>query len=456
MANPRTVAHLQEFGGRQVEINRITQNLIGQTLAEGVLEGEGIVLLSERIQAVFEAASKRRSRTIARTEVNASANFTNIEAFRQSGIVERKQWIATLDDRVREAHDDLDGVIENLDTDFDWQGNTADRPGAFGIGELDINCFLPYTGEAVEIKTAGGNRLCVTPNHPIATPQGFVPAHALTKGDNLLSYTGKINRTLGGVSQYINKNPAPIEQVFSTLSDALSSVAIGPDAVNFHGDAAAMQGEVQIVRPDRMLLSDRDIIAAQQIKNLSLIATNAGQVSLGTSGPLNLLLQGNVAVGSSLPSGGTLPHSLGPSHFGPLQEFRFGPAAQLHTGGLETRTKTSASNASGVADLLQRFPSEITLDQVVEIRNFAFRGHVYDLQTVEGWMVSSGIVASNCRCTTIAVFADVGRDFASRRRIWKINERRKRPWELEAAQAFKVAFAEQEEAALAELKRVTA
>ena len=40
------------------------------------------------------------------------------------------------------------------------------------------------------------------------------------------------------------------------------------------------------------------------------------------------------------------------------------------------------------------------LDRVVEVRDHEFSGHVYDLQSVSGWMVAQGIICSNCRCVS--------------------------------------------------------
>lgn len=148
LRNPRVAEHLEEFGGRLVDVNTTTRELIGETLAEGVAEGEGINLLERRVRNVFEAADKTRARMIARTEINTSSNFTNTEAFKQSGIVKQRQWIATLDDRTREAHtasSGLDGQIVALGADFeiksgDFAGATARNPGEFGDVALNANC----------------------------------------------------------------------------------------------------------------------------------------------------------------------------------------------------------------------------------------------------------------------------------------------------------------------------
>ena len=37
---------------------------------------------------------------------------------------------------------------------------------------------------------------------------------------------------------------------------------------------------------------------------------------------------------------------------------------------------------------------------------FDFTGHVYDLQSDTGTITAGGIIASNCRCSTIEIFPD--------------------------------------------------
>ncbi|GAF85937.1 unnamed protein product, partial [marine sediment metagenome] len=40
------------------------------------------------------------------------------QAYKQSGVVERKQWLATMDDRVRDEHAAMNGEKVGLDESF--------------------------------------------------------------------------------------------------------------------------------------------------------------------------------------------------------------------------------------------------------------------------------------------------------------------------------------------------
>ena len=87
-------------------------------MTEGITEGEGIVFLTDRIKNIYDDFTKYRAELIARTETNAVVNEGNIEAYEQSEVVQWKEWIATLDNRVRDEHLAMDGDIVKLHGTF--------------------------------------------------------------------------------------------------------------------------------------------------------------------------------------------------------------------------------------------------------------------------------------------------------------------------------------------------
>jgi hypothetical protein len=62
-----------------------------------------------------------------------------------------------------------------------------------------------------------------------------------------------------------------------------------------------------------------------------------------------------------------------------------------------------AADAVFASQLLARSAGQITLDELVSVRKFDFEGHVYDLETRQGWLAADNILASNCRCRLTAV-----------------------------------------------------
>lgn len=142
MLNPLIAPHLETFGGQRiVMINDTTRDAIKRALAEGVRAGEGAEALGRRVRDVFATASRSRAVTIARTEVLRSSNWGATAAYRATGLVERREWLATPDGRTRDAHRLMDGQTVDIDAKFRAPGGEeADHPGGFNVAALDVNC----------------------------------------------------------------------------------------------------------------------------------------------------------------------------------------------------------------------------------------------------------------------------------------------------------------------------
>lgn len=100
------------------EVNGTTRKALRKTLAEGFKAGESIPKLSRRVRDVYDIADKTRSMVIARTEVISGSNFGSWEGMKQSKVVQKKEWLTSKDDRVRDAHDFMDGVIVGINELF--------------------------------------------------------------------------------------------------------------------------------------------------------------------------------------------------------------------------------------------------------------------------------------------------------------------------------------------------
>jgi hypothetical protein len=143
MANPLVAQHLADLSARKIKglVNETTRQALRESLIEGIRAGEAIPKLAKRVSAVFADAKSRRATVIARTEVLGSSNFATHTAFRASGVVEVKAWLATRDDRVRDEHLAMDGQERGINDPFTApDGATAMHPGAFGMAHHDIQC----------------------------------------------------------------------------------------------------------------------------------------------------------------------------------------------------------------------------------------------------------------------------------------------------------------------------
>ena len=75
---------------------------IRTSLAEGIKSGEGVRELTSRVLNEYKSLEVYQAENIARTEVTRATNFAAIDAFKQSGVVEGKEWVVVGDDRTCE------------------------------------------------------------------------------------------------------------------------------------------------------------------------------------------------------------------------------------------------------------------------------------------------------------------------------------------------------------------
>jgi uncharacterized protein with gpF-like domain len=81
---------------------------------------------------------------IARTEVNTASNAATLLAYKQSGVVSKKTWLAALDGRERDSHRAAHLQYQRdpigLDEDFMVGSGRGPSPGQIGLPEEDIQC----------------------------------------------------------------------------------------------------------------------------------------------------------------------------------------------------------------------------------------------------------------------------------------------------------------------------
>ena len=95
-----------------------TLEKLDRTLAEGISANETHAELQERVEQVYDEFPTYRSSLIARTEATAANNEGILESFRQSEVVNAKEWIAVMDDRTRPEHAAMNGEIVLNDEPF--------------------------------------------------------------------------------------------------------------------------------------------------------------------------------------------------------------------------------------------------------------------------------------------------------------------------------------------------
>lgn len=117
---------------------------IRQAITIGIARGEGTYQLGERIRQALEQNANNAVR-IAKTEttrISSHAKHDSMERAAELGIKTQKMWVATLDNKTRDSHADLDGEIVDMDEDF---SNGLAFPGDdSGEPEEVCNCRCTY------------------------------------------------------------------------------------------------------------------------------------------------------------------------------------------------------------------------------------------------------------------------------------------------------------------------
>lgn len=106
------------------EVTEETNRLLKDTLKEGVAAGEGIPDLTKRVRGLFDNFEKYRAERIARSEVVRASNFAATEAYDQSGVVDKLQWLTTEDEHTCQWCEPMDGREVSLGGSFFDKGDT--------------------------------------------------------------------------------------------------------------------------------------------------------------------------------------------------------------------------------------------------------------------------------------------------------------------------------------------
>jgi len=299
----------------------------------------------------------------------------------------------------------------------------------------------PYEGDLVVIRTASGQELSCSLNHPVFSGSGWVRADRLNVGDNVLRHV-RGNGLLGKPDE--KQPPARIEDVVRSFSERAGRDRFAhllPDDL----DNNRSNCKVAEVWADRHLTTERHASSAKQSGDF-----NFGRIGHLTAdrfdrlGSHDLLCQ---ALGLATPANQpTASAGFTPELFGGLFEHpnadrradlltSFGARSipgqsATGTGNLPTGSRCSmrGTDISGNAlgDDLSRIPfihaddpgalrrglaGQVELDEVVYVGRREFLGHLYDLQTENGYIIADGILTHNSGFgwgTTRAIWDAIG------------------------------------------------
>jgi hypothetical protein len=314
-----------------------------------------------------------------------------------------------------------------------------------------------YSGPVIRLITSSGKELTVTPNHAVLTPGGFTRARFLKEGDDVICGCLPQGRESASDIDF-NQAPARIEEIWGSLAFIGAPV---PNPEYFHGDGRYMDGNIDVVAPDRLLGSELDATLGQPHSENEVIS--AGDLKgpfQGEGAPLQAYPAGTASalggVGGS-GDGSTLVDSHAGVHHGEILSDRslvdsgFGeqpqegfvadgellgqPERRLASlvapeslpepsdpgtvpllvesrSPLDRRTSWDASltyptdeglvtDPELFGEIERRFPGLVATERITQINVESYIAHVYDLQTASGWYVANGIIVHNCGAAAV-------------------------------------------------------
>jgi HK97 family phage portal protein len=122
-------ARVELFAKSMIETDK---NKLVDIITEGIQNGKSIPEIRNAINATFEDYSRMQAERIARTEVLHASTESSVDAWRQTGVVEGKQWIVA---NPTDECAQYDGEVVTLDGSFYTETEFAD-----GDPPLHPNC----------------------------------------------------------------------------------------------------------------------------------------------------------------------------------------------------------------------------------------------------------------------------------------------------------------------------
>lgn len=140
------------------------KNKISNAITQSIIQGDGIQGIAENIAETLGLQNDDAMMRYARTAITAAQNAGRMEMLHEAeddGIKVKKKWLASLDNRTRDAHAKLDGQTADIDEPFvvDFNGEmveimypgdpSCDEPGMV----YNCRCTLVYEVEEYPIES---------------------------------------------------------------------------------------------------------------------------------------------------------------------------------------------------------------------------------------------------------------------------------------------------------------
>jgi len=412
-------------------------------------------------------AFQAHAETLVRSSVSTVANRAREAVWdANSDIISNLKWVSTLDSRTSDVCIARDNKLYSnpdhkpIGHSYSWESGPGSLHWNCIIGSTKIlNSISPelifkraYKGKVITINTSYGCVLTCTPNHPILTVNGWIVAGELKEGDNVIRDCG--SEWIASVDTNKNDMVSSVEDITSSFikSGKMLSVPMPITAQDFHTDGS--DGEVNVIFPYCSLwrkiktpflesaTNDRFIFryfsALSEFMGFSHLARLFKSIcptphgNIGFTGKIFSVLKGGIVHSGLLlfisvsrlnsiifkdsanntrrnakPVSDTLNTN---STVMKWQDFINRNLNKLKRCVVSSLIKDSGNgsmtNSELSSNLINGNVGTVKPDNIVSLVVSDFSGHVYNLQTVNGFYTSNCIITHNCRSTSIPVLKD--------------------------------------------------
>ncbi|MBL0233230.1 MAG: hypothetical protein IPQ08_06155 [Chitinophagaceae bacterium] len=280
--------------------------------------------------------------------------------------------------------------------------------GTTNISAAGISKFYKrfFNGEVITISVEGKDDITITPNHPVLTDRGWVRAGKLTQGDNLV-YSLSDRSIVNILDPNNNHVETAIENVLSSIevSRQVVRMSVPVSTENFHGDGV-IDTEVDIIDTNSFLPNKRDFSFFKLIKKELFCVWHSWRASLDTiCSKYQIIPRPLFTSNSSLCLQSPFTSLFGGTSIGIIRH-KLRNASNLKTKLVKFISNRRAMNTDTPSYINARLSSYISLVPIKNISISKFSGHVYNLQTQDGYYIANGLIVHNCYCEIIPKIKD--------------------------------------------------
>ena len=256
----------------------------------------------------------------------------------------------------------------------------------------------------VTIKTASGNELTVTPNHPILTDSGWIPAHLVNRFDKCVLQSSA--KGVGVIDRDEDSAYPTADEVFSSFG-GVSEVTSGKvplSTPDFHGDS--VNDEIAYIRTASDLSSVGDANIVEEFSKGVFEWATKGLSTLFSFGPDTQLSKGNGLTSSSFMCSIRKRFDFFRRCIVHPRLLLLGSISDTHSIFDKDSLYRSFRDTKALCNSTNSYAGGVSLDDIVSVSFAKYDTHVYNLQTVDSCYSANGIITHNCRTALVYEVAD--------------------------------------------------